>query len=233
MAFLFRNSDKKSQHTGQEEKRHFLEHDSNMIIPSVAGKLQQLIRLPPLTDIHEWLATNSLAFFTQINIQVGVVSQLCTQSTCAQMSAGSQVFELDIEKKKKVKMHAKQYIDTVMMNIQKQLGDEQTFPTKFGYEFPFDFVQIVRKLFRQYFIILAHIYFHHYHQFKRLQLHDGLNTLFLHFVYFVTEFSLIDPKELSLLDDLIEKLKTQEQALAKQPLNDRESEFNMVASKSS
>ena len=29
-----------------------------MIIPSVAGKLQQLIRLPPLTDIHEWLATN-------------------------------------------------------------------------------------------------------------------------------------------------------------------------------
>ena len=29
-------------------------------------------------------------------------------------------------------MHAKQYIDTVMMNIQKQLGDEQTFPTKFG-----------------------------------------------------------------------------------------------------
>lgn len=29
-------------------------------------------------------------------------------------------------------MHAKQYIDTVMMNIQKQLGDEQIFPTKFG-----------------------------------------------------------------------------------------------------
>lgn len=102
-----------------------------------------------------------------------------------------------------------------------------------GYEFPFDFVQTVRKIFRQYFIILAHIYFHHHSQFKRLQLHDGLNTLFLHFIYFVTEFSLIDPKELSILDDLIERLKTQEQALAKQPLNDRESEFNMVASKSS
>lgn len=42
------------------------------------------------------------------------------------------VFELDIDKKKKAKMHAKQYIDTVMANIQKQLSDEQTFPTKFG-----------------------------------------------------------------------------------------------------
>ena len=53
-----RGSDKKTQHSGQEEKRPFLEQDSIMIIPSVAGKLQQLIRLPPLTDIHEWLATN-------------------------------------------------------------------------------------------------------------------------------------------------------------------------------
>ena len=29
-------------------------------------------------------------------------------------------------------MHAKQYIDTVMSNIQKQVEDEQIFPTKFG-----------------------------------------------------------------------------------------------------
>ena len=43
------------------------------------------------------------------------------------------VYEIDLDKKKKqAKMHAKQYIDTVMMNIQKQLSDEQIFPTKFG-----------------------------------------------------------------------------------------------------
>ena len=190
------------------------------------------------------------------------------------------VYELDLDKKKKqAKMHAKQYIDTVMMNIQKQLGDEQIFPTKFGqynistslvnvsinlsihpfymylsihctsiysslwihlllvffllgYDFPYDFVQIVRKVFRQFYIILAHIYFHHFLDFKRLQLHDGLNTLFLHFAYFVSEFSLVDPKDLSLLDDLIEKLKSYEDTLAQQPKN-VESEFNMVASRSS
>lgn len=101
-----------------------------------------------------------------------------------------------------------------------------------GYDFPYDFVQIVRKVFRQFYIILAHIYFHHFLDFKRLQLHDGLNTLFLHFAYFVSEFSLVDPKDLLLLDDLIEKLKSYEDTLAQQPKN-VESEFNMVASRSS
>ena len=41
-------------------------------------------------------------------------------------------FDLDTEKKKRPKLHAKQYIDTVMTNIEKQLQDEATFPTKSG-----------------------------------------------------------------------------------------------------
>ena len=194
-------------------------------------------------------------------------------------------------------MHAKQYIDTVMTNIQKQLENEHIFPTKFGesyppsiypfhimfhsiilsihstllsnhpiilfihptllsnhpiilfihpiilsvilsiylfivphlgLEFPYDFVQIVRKIFRQYFIIFAHIYFHHFLEFKRLQLHDGLNTLFLHFTYFVTEFSLIDPKELSILEDLVERLRLNELALAQRPRSDDYTESYLV-----
>jgi hypothetical protein len=107
------------------------------------------------------------------------------------------------------------------------------FTTFKGYEFPFDFVTIVRKIFRQFFMIFAHIYYHHYLEFKRLQLNDGLNTLFLHFIYFVTEFSLVDPKELSIMEELIERLKSHEQALAQQPRTETESEFNMIASISS
>lgn len=45
---------------------------------------------------------------------------------------------MDTEKRtKKSKMHAKQFIDTVMTNIQKQLRDERIFPTKFGNHFKF------------------------------------------------------------------------------------------------
>ena len=99
-----------------------------------------------------------------------------------------------------------------------------------GLEFPIDFIQIIRKIFRQYYIILAHIYFHHFHEFRRLQLHDGLNTLFLHFTYFVTEFSLVDHKDLSILEDLVDRLKHHEQALAMRPRSDDYSETDLVPS---
>ncbi len=57
----FYRSDKRSNHSASEEKRHlyFLEDDAIAILPTVAGRLQQLTRMPRLTDIHEWIATNS------------------------------------------------------------------------------------------------------------------------------------------------------------------------------
>ena len=51
----------------------------------------------------------------------------------------------------------------------------------------------------------------------RLGLHDGLNTLLLHFIYFVNEFSLMEQKEYQCLDELISKLMQVEQELAKNP----------------
>ena len=67
--------------------------------------MQVLSKLPPQSDICEWLATNSeyndimmvtslvvvaaLSFFNQINTQYEVVSELCTASTCPTMSAGN------------------------------------------------------------------------------------------------------------------------------------------------
>ena len=86
-----------------------------------------------------------------------------------------------------------------------------------GYDFPVEFVTIVRKIFRTYFAILAHIYYHHFSSMYRLGLHDGLNTLLLHFIYFINEFSLMEPKEYQCLEELISKLMQVEQELAKNP----------------
>lgn len=78
-----------------------------MLVYNLVGQMQVLSKLPPQSDICEWLATNSeyhcilihwvtygviltaLAFFNQINTQYEVVSELCTASTCPTMSAGS------------------------------------------------------------------------------------------------------------------------------------------------
>ena len=86
-----------------------------------------------------------------------------------------------------------------------------------GYEFPVDFIPIVKRIFRIYFAILAHIYHHHFHDIRALDLHDGLNSLFLHFVYFVQEFSLVDAKEMQCVEDLIQKLVQLDHDMAIQP----------------
>ena len=86
-----------------------------------------------------------------------------------------------------------------------------------GFDFPVEFVSIVRKIFRTFFAILAHIYYHHFSGIQRLGLHDGLNTLFLHFIYFVQHFSLLEVKEYSCMDELITKLFQLDSDLAKNP----------------
>ncbi len=53
----------------------------------------------------------------------------------------------------------------------------------------------------------------------RLSLHEGLNTLLLHLVYFVQEFSLLEPKELQCLDELITKLCEIDKEYTKNPPN--------------
>ena len=87
-----------------------------------------------------------------------------------------------------------------------------------GFEFPVEFIPTVRKIFQTYF--LAHMYYHHFQEILRLALHDGLNTLFLHFMYFVQEFSLLEPKEYSCMEEFITKLMQLDQDWAKRPLSD-------------
>ena len=79
---------------------------------------------------------------------------------------------------------------------------------------------IVKKTFRTYFAILAHIYYHHFTVIKSLGLNDGLNTLFLHLMYFVQEFRLLEPKEWNCLEELLKVLVQVDKDLAKNPPED-------------
>lgn len=78
-------------------------------------------------------------------------------------------------------------------------------------------MSIVKKIFRTYFAILAHIYYHHFIALKTLRLNDGLNTLFLHFMFFVQEFKMLDSKEWSSLEELLKVLTQVAKDLAKNP----------------
>ena len=98
-------------------------------------------------------------------------------------------------------------------------------------EFPQDLFQIIKKIYRYYFHILAHLYHNHFHEYLNLGVHDCLNTLFLHFVYFVQEFQLLESRELSPLEDFIQKLISVDKDLQKHPPKEDEDVEPMICSK--
>lgn len=73
-------------------------------------------------------------------------------------------------------------------------------------QFPKDFENIVKTIFKRLFRILAHIYYSHFDLIVQAGADGHLNTLFTHFILFSNQFDLIDQREYAPLADLIEKL---------------------------
>ncbi|XP_004717265.1 MOB kinase activator 2 isoform X1 [Echinops telfairi] len=184
-----------------EEKKIYLEpeHTKSRITDF---EFKELVVLPREIDLNEWLASNTTTFFHHINLQYSTISEFCTGETCQTMAAGSTQYYWYDERGKKVKCTAPQYVDFVMSSVQKLVTDEDVFPTKYGREFPPSFEALVKKICRYLFHVLAHIYSSHFKETLALELQAHLNTLYAHFILFVREFNLLDPKETAVLDDL-------------------------------
>ncbi len=63
--------------------------------------------------------------------------------------------------------------------------------------------------------VYAHIYYSHFHKIVSLGEEAHLNTCFKHFYYFITEFNLVDKKELLPLQELIDNLTKEDNKLKK------------------
>jgi len=174
-----------------------------------SGNLRQAVQLPPGEDLNEWLAVNTVDFFNQINLLYGSITEFCTSSTCEVMSAGPKYEYLwaDGEHvKKPLKVSAPEYVDFLMTWIQGILDDETIFPSRVEQPFPKHFLTVVKNIFRRLFRVYAHIYYSHFHKIVALGEEAHLNTCFKHFYFFITEFALMEKKELLPLQELIENL---------------------------
>lgn len=65
-----------------------------------------------------------------------------------------------------------------------------------GTPFPKNFLQVVKKILSRLFRVFVHVYIHHFDRIAQLGSEAHVNTCYKHFYYFVTEFGLIDTKEL-------------------------------------
>ncbi|XP_018603696.1 MOB kinase activator 1A-like isoform X1 [Scleropages formosus] len=100
-----------------------------------SGNLRQAVMLPEGEDLNEWIAVNTVDFFNQINMLYGTITEFCTESNCAVMSAGPRYeyhWADGTNIKKPIKCSAPKYIDYLMTWVQDQLDDETLFPSKIG-----------------------------------------------------------------------------------------------------
>ncbi|KAG8966688.1 Mitotic exit network component [Tulasnella sp. 419] len=170
-----------------------------------SGNLRAAVVLPEGEDLNEWLAVHAVDFFNHLNMLYGCVTEFCSQQECPIMSAGPRyeyLWEDGVTYKRPTKLAAPVYIDNLMNWVQNLLDDESTFPSKIGVPFPRNFQATVKTIFRRLFRIYAHLYSNHFDQICALGIEAHLNTSYRHFFLFVTEFNLVDTKELVPLEEL-------------------------------
>jgi MOB kinase activator 1 len=205
-------------------KRHKLSEYAKATLGS--GNMRSAVVLPKGEDLNEWLAVNTVDFFNEISLLYGTITEFCTPSTCSVMSAGPQYEYLwadGVKVKKPIKVSAPEYVDLLMSWVETQLNDEHIFPLQLGTPFPKNFQAIVRVIFKRLFRVYAHIYHSHFQKIVGLGAEAHLNTCFKHFIYFVHEFKLIDPKELQPLKDLIDSLMGKEKEVKREDRPDKKS----------
>eukprot|EP00300_Choanocystis_sp_HF-7_P010680 c17085_g1_i1.p2 GENE.c17085_g1_i1~~c17085_g1_i1.p2 ORF type:complete len:135 (+),score=31.05 c17085_g1_i1:462-866(+) len=111
---------------------------------------------------------------------------------------------------KAVQLSAPSYIDNLFGWIESQLNDSSLFPSDVETIFPPHIVDSVKKICSRLFRVFGHVYHSHLADVQSLDLEPHLNTLFLHFVFFIEEFKLVNKKELEPLAEVIARLKANE-----------------------
>jgi len=193
----------------EDQKPYMSDTDNlgNLLNKVTKEHIQETVPVPMGVDLNEWLATNTLSFFTHISLIYDSLNEFCTPLTCTTVSTGAPMnFTWVDDRGKKVRLSAPQYIELVIIQIEKYVTDELVFPTKYDMFFPTNFLTVIKKIFRMLFHILVHMYQSHYEHLTDLQELKILNTVFIHFMYFQTEHNLLESKEVHPLEDLIKSL---------------------------
>jgi len=169
--------------------------------------IKESVKLPPGEDLNEWIAMNTIELYNTMNLCYGIVSEFCTEVSCAQMTAGRMTyFWADNKKKEKpINLPAPVYIERLVVWISEQLDDQSIFPENSS-EFGKNFLPSAKKILSRMFRVYAHVYYSHWEKVKSLGAEAHINTCFKHFYYFTNEFQLIDEKDMEPMKSLIEKL---------------------------
>ena len=78
------------------------EMDEHSFIRTIEGSLNEICLILPGTCVNEWLATNTLGFFTLLDLITASIIEYCTLNNCPEMTAGETVYYWYDERKQKI-----------------------------------------------------------------------------------------------------------------------------------
>jgi hypothetical protein len=94
--------------------------------------LKKAVELPAGENLNDWIAVHVVDFFNRINLIYGTISEYCTEASCPMMSGGPK-YEYkwaDGETyKKPTRLPAPVYITLLIEWVEKQVNDEDIFPS--------------------------------------------------------------------------------------------------------
>ncbi|KAK6192168.1 hypothetical protein SNE40_003688 [Patella caerulea] len=171
--------------------------------------LKEVVKLPPGEDVNDWIAVHVVDFFNRINLLYGTVCENCTEQSCPTMSGGPkyEYHWCDGDRyKRPTALPAPQYISLLMEWAESQINNENIFPVTVGVPFPKNYLQSCKKILTRLFRVFVHVYIHHFDKLVAIGAEAHINTCYKHFYYFVTEYNLVDKKELEPLRDMTERI---------------------------
>jgi len=104
------------------------------------------------------------------------------------------------------KLSAPHYMEKLMTWVQDQMDDTSIFPSGMEHDYPKNFRDVMKNIFRRLFRVYAHIYHSHFAQITSQGEGAHFDNCLKHFVAFVNEFELVDEKEMAPLAEKIMSL---------------------------
>ncbi|PAA51309.1 hypothetical protein BOX15_Mlig017823g1 [Macrostomum lignano] len=184
-------------------------HKNAMASLSAGIDLKEAVKLPRGEDYNDWLAVHVVDFYNRISLIYGTVSEHCTEAACPKMSGGAK-YEYQwadkVQYKKPTSLPAPVYIGLLMDWVEEQINDDRLFPGDSQTPFPKNYTASVKKILTRLFRVFVHVYIHHFDRLRNIGAEAHVNTCYKHFYYFVTEFGLVDKKELEPLKEMTMRL---------------------------
>lgn len=175
-----------------------------------SGNLRLAVPVPKGEDKNEWFAANTVDFFNEISLLYG----LCMDEAAAKYTKPGEGFPRNYEylwsesrDRKPIRVSGPEYVDYAMTWISAQIDDNTIFPVLEKDDFPDNFEEYIRDIYKRMFRIFAIIYHRHLKSIEEVEAIRHLNTVFKHFMYFCFEHNMLMDKEFEVLKGPVSKLR--------------------------